>query len=81
MEASPAMPIEKVPTTKAPWPPTADDKGRTPAPYPLTGNARESFYTIADDLKKKGVQVEPIELVKLKFGTTDPAEVNWYLLT
>ncbi|MET0606732.1 MAG: hypothetical protein ABWZ80_09770 [Beijerinckiaceae bacterium] len=73
------MPIEKIPTTKAPWPPTVDELGRTPKPYPLTNKGRESFYTIADALKKKGMQIEPIELVKFNFRTTDFGEVNWYL--
>jgi hypothetical protein len=73
------MAIEKVPATKAPWPPVGGLDGGPINPYPLTGNPRESFYTIADDLTKKGIRISPIDLVKLNFRTTNLAEVNWYL--
>lgn len=69
-------PVVKTPTNKAPWPPdpTRDSKGRTPIEVPVGSDAKQSFYTIAES---KGL--DPADLVRFNFGTTDPAQINWYL--
>jgi hypothetical protein len=69
-------PVVKAPTNKAPWPPdpTRDPKGRTPIEVPVGSDPKQSFYTIA---ASKGL--DPADLVRFNFGTTDPAQINWYL--
>jgi hypothetical protein len=69
-------PFEKAPTNKAAWPPdpTRDPKGRTPIEVRVGSDPKQSFYTIA---ASKGL--DPAELVRFNFGTTDPAQINWYL--
>lgn len=66
----------KEPKLKAPWPPSPanDPLYRYPKPRPVGQERGESFSSIA-----RRVKVDAADLLRYNFGTTDSAEINWYL--
>ena len=70
------MSLGKPPAKKAPWPPLpSNDKFyRYPLPYPVGKKKGENFATVAKDHA-----LEPADLIRYNFLTTNPDAVNWYL--